>query len=178
MGAKHKCPRLAAACTATYVVGSFSVSALKSASEGCGIGSRIPFFRSLSSIIVVSMVRHRGKSRYVSARAFPLEPPSRAVSPSTTVRLIPGRAWLAAFPVYHTSRQNRSAATARLRLDHFGPAADTAVPVQPQNVERPFWGMNFAGSVWDRHGGGCPQAKRSYTQWRRTGLSVFIRGRR
>lgn len=32
----------------------------------------------------------------------PVEPPSRAVSPSTTVRLIPGRAWLADFSWYHT----------------------------------------------------------------------------
>jgi len=74
--------------------------------------------------------------------------------------------------VYHTSQQNRSAASARLHLDRFGPAADTAVPVQPQNAAGPFWGLNFSGSVWGRHGGRCPQAKRGYLRWPADALAV------
>lgn len=84
---------------------------------------------------------------------------------STTASTVSYLGLACGFPIVPHGPAKPFSSSGRLRLNRFGRAADTAVPVQPQNAAGPFWGMNFSGSVWDRHGGGCPQAKRSYMQW-------------
>lgn len=52
--------------------------------------------------------------------------------------------WLAALKFYHTARKNRSAACAAIDHKRSGRAAETAVPVQPQNAAVPILGYEFS----------------------------------
>jgi hypothetical protein len=89
----------------------------------------------------------QGESKVRSARAFPLLPPSRA-GYSFDTRWFDLHLGLACgFPSVPHGPAKPFSSLRLASLARLPQAADTAVPVQPQNAAPPFWGLNFAGSV-------------------------------